>query len=164
MERMPLSSKEYYALREIFGIVNAFEACQDALRARCGMIPGAWRDMRMISVRARKLAEALTRTIPLKKLESMQKDLECVRCEVKIVKDFTGKAKEQGFSYVPEKAIERLAERVINWECTCCDRSRVEGKKCPIRQDIEAVYPWPMPPRGEKCPLSGLSSLMEGVE
>lgn len=164
MERMPLSNKEYYAVRELFGIINSFEACAPLLQARCKLVPGAWRDLRMICAKARKLAESLVRTVPVQKLNSMQLDLEHTRCEVTMVRDFTGKAKEQGFSYVPDKAIERMTERLINWECACCDKNRLQGKKCPILRDVEALYPWPMPPKTEKCPLAGCFSIMKEAE
>lgn len=164
MERKALSGREYYALRELFGIINSFDQCADALQARCKQIPGGWRDLRMICAKARTLTENLMNTIPLQKLTNMQFDLANTRCEVKVVKDYTGKAKEAGFSYVPDKAIERMTERIINWECTCCDKLFSEGKRCPIYKDIEAIYPWAMDGHARKCPFAGLSSIMDAED
>lgn len=161
MERMPLSNKEYYALREVFGIVNSFAKCEETLKTRCKMIPGGWRDLRLICTKAEKLMSDLLHTVPLKKLQSMRAEFEHTVCEVRVTKDYTGKAKENGFSYVPDRELERLVERIINWECTCCDKSAKQGKRCPIFKDIEALYPWPITAKTDRCPFAGCSSVME---
>lgn len=161
MERIPLTNKEYYTLRELFGIVNTFDKCANDLRARCKLIPGGWRDLRLIITKAEKLMTDILHTVPLKKLESMRKEFDHTVCEVRVTRDFTGKAKEEGFAYVPDRALERVVHRLIGYECLCCDKSAKEGKRCKLFKDIEALYPWPMPPRSDRCPLAGLSA---GVE
>lgn len=159
MERTPLNNKEYYALRQLFGVVNGWEQCQEILRPRCKQTATGWRDYRLILAKSVQLMEALLRTVPLEKLKSIQMDMTHARCEVKVVQDFTGKAREQGMCYVPEQALARLVGKVIDMECFCCDKTAAEGKKCPILRDIEACYPWPMAPKGTKCPLAGLMTL-----
>lgn len=159
--RIPLTKREYYALREVFGIVNAFDRCAHDLKTRCQQIPNGWRDLRLICSKAEKLMGDLLKTVPVEKLRSMKAELGQITCEVKCVKDFTGRLKAEGFSYVPDDALSRVVARLIGDECLVCDKSAKQGKRCPISKDIEALYPWPMPPRGDRCPLAGLSA---GVE
>lgn len=159
--RTPLTNREYYALREVFGIVNAFDKCSRELKRRCQQIPGGWRDLRLICAKAEKLMGDLLHTIPHEKLRAMKADLDQMTYEVKCVKDYTGRLKNEGFSYVSDEALSRVVARLIGYECFVCDKNAKQGKRCPIFRDITDLYPWPMPPRGDRCPLAGLSSGLE---
>ena len=41
-DRFPLSGREYYALRELFGVVSTFNNCAGELDKRVRSIPGAY--------------------------------------------------------------------------------------------------------------------------
>lgn len=152
---MPLTNKEYYSFRNLYGMVNNFHEYSGDLRARCALIPGAWRDMMLIAKKSEDLMKKIMFTIPSKKLMTMQKDLSHIVCEVRVAYDYA-KRDEREFTYCPTEAIDRLVNRVINWECLSCDKSAKEAKKCPIFKDIDACYPWELQPNGDMCPLAGM--------
>ena len=151
--RTPLSNKEYYALRNLFGMVNNF--CQHAedLKRRCESID-VWADFQLISAKSERLMADLLLTIPPKKLITMKKDMEHMVCECRVAYDYA-KRDEREFTYCPTEAIDRLVSRVLEWECLSCDKNAKEAKKCPVFNDINDCYPWELPPRGDMCPLAG---------
>lgn len=152
---LPLTNKEYYAFRNLFGIVNNFNTYVDALRARCALIDGGWRDMMLIAKKSEKLMQKLMYTIPSKKLITMQKDLEHMVCEVRIAYDYAHRD-DREFTYCPTAAIDRLVNRVLAWECLSCDKCAKDAKKCPVFKDINDCYPWELPTNGDCCPLAGV--------
>ena len=155
MNRMPLSNTEYYALLEVFGIVNSFNNCASKLERRCKLTPGAWENMQTVIQSSEKLMEQLLETIPNKKLAAIKKDLQFARCDLKVTKDFTGKTDAYGFSYVHNEKLGKVVAKIINQECLFCDKSEAEQKQCELLKDIEALYPWDMPPKHGECPLYG---------
>lgn len=155
MNRMPLSDKEYYALLEIFGIVNSFNNCAGTLKRRCALTPGAWNNLQTVIQASEQLMEQLVQTVPKKKISAIQKDLQFARCQLKVTKDFTGQTDLDGFSYVHNKPLGNVVARLINQECQFCDKGEAESKQCPVLKDIEALYPWDMPPKKNGCPLQG---------
>ena len=65
-DRVPLSGREYYALRELFGMVSSFNVCAGDLEKRVKSIPDAWRDYRLLMVLSEKLMQKVLDTIPQK--------------------------------------------------------------------------------------------------
>lgn len=65
--RYPLSHAEYQALRSIFGAKNALEQTHHDLERRVRLIPGGWRDFRLVMTLIDKLMAAVLGTIPQKK-------------------------------------------------------------------------------------------------
>lgn len=161
MERKPLSKDEYYALLELFGAVNAFNNCASNLERRCKGIPAGQADMLLLISTAERLMENLLATIPVRKLQAIKKDLHFSRCELKITPDYTGESKKDGYAYVPDKALSNVVERLVNWECMLCDKSKAKSKQCKILKEIAALYPWELPSKNDGCPLQGLMSIME---
>lgn len=151
---MPLTNKEYYAFRTLFGTVNNFNEYAGDLRARCAMIDGGWRDMMLIAKKSEQLMREMMYTIPSKKLITMRKDLDHMVCECRVAYDYA-KRDEREFTYCPTEAIDRLVSRVLAWECLSCDKNAKEAKKCPVYRDIDACYPWEIPTNGNCCPLAG---------
>lgn len=117
--------------------------------------------MRLLISTAERLMGNLLSTIPLKKLNAIKKDLRFSRCELKITPDYTGESKKEGYAYVPDKALSNVVERLVNWECMLCDKSKAKSKQCKILKDIEALYPWEIPSKNGGCPLQGLMSIIE---
>lgn len=155
-ERVPLSGREYYALREVFGMVSSFNKCAADLEKRVKRIPGAWRDYRLLMVLSEKLMGKLLNTIPQKKLGQIKRDLTHTTCEVKVGMDVGGRISET-FCYVPDTALVNTVKRVMNWECLFCEKKDAEVKKCQCRKDLEALYPWDFPLKGETCPLAQMT-------
>jgi len=161
-ERKPLSGREYYALREVFGMVSSFNKCAPDLEKRVRGIPGAWRDFRLLMVLSEKLMGKLLDTIPKKKLGQIKRDLTHTTCEVKVNMDVSGRMSET-YCYVPDAALVSTVKRVMGWECLFCEKRGADVKKCPCRKELEALYPWDFPLKGETCPLAQMT-FEEGAE
>lgn len=150
---MPLSNKEYYALLHIFGIVNILDDCLPKLRKRLELVDARVEMDHVQAVFERVMAQILT-TIEPKKLMAIRKDLDHIVCECRVAYDWA-KRDEREFTYCPTEAIDRLVDRVLEWECLSCDKCAKEAKKCPVFKDINACYPWELPPNGDACPMAG---------
>ena len=161
MERMPLSKKEYDVILSIWGAINNFSMCEEHLKSRAQMIPHGWRDLKLFLSLGKRINDGILATIPPNKLENMKIDLNNARCEVKIIKDFTGAAEKEGWYYTSVDALNKLTEIVINDHCFLCEKNRADSKKCEIFKLIDRQLPWEVPPRGDECPLKGMYSMME---
>ena len=154
--RYPLSSREYEALRTLFGAVNALDT--ENLKNRCKLIKNGWRNLRLAQTLLKRLMEQILTTVPLKKLVSIQKELRYTVCEIKIrppVED-----KNCGTVYVKQEAMVRLADRAINMDCCVCEKSAKECKRCQLFQDLNACFPYELwEPEDTLCPFAGVTSL-----
>lgn len=159
-ERKHLTKNEYTALQQLFGTVSAFLTQLKYIEKRAKMVPNLWRNLRMIQSVAYSSLEQILETVPTKKLMMLQQELKKTKVTVSVDRDVTGK-KQQEFCYVPEKELVRTVSRVINWECTFCEKSPAERKKCQIRKDLEAIYPWELTGSDEICKLSEMSIPIE---
>ncbi len=65
--RYPMSNAEYQALRALFGAKNALEQTSKDIERRMRLIPGGWRDFRMLVSVLDKLLMSVLRTVPQKK-------------------------------------------------------------------------------------------------
>ena len=155
MDRTPLSNKEYFALLAIFGANNCFRQRSEDITTRCSRLEnGAERLNTAISILDGLLDDILD-TVPLKKLLALREELKNTTYKLEVTKDFTGKAKEKGITYVPVDALEQLVMQVINDNCTFCDKSTAKSKQCRLLPIIEDCFPWDMPPKKDGCPLRG---------
>lgn len=96
LDRFPLSGREYYALRELFGVVSTFNNCAGELDKRVRSIPGAYRDYRMIQSVAEKLVRKLLTTVPKNKLVQISKELKYTRIVVEVKPEITPRAAMMG--------------------------------------------------------------------
>lgn len=155
-DRHYLTSREYYVLRELFGLVSAFSTAQDALEKRVRSIPGGWRDMRLIQAVATRLMQNILATVPEEKLMLIRKELAHTKVRVSVERSIgTPDDGTKYFAYVPYNALERIMARVVDDECLCCDKTRDEVLRCQLRKDIEATYPFEYPKRRGECPFMG---------
>ena len=161
MERVPLSKREYDVILTMWGSINSFSACEKELESRARLTPNGWRDLRLFLALGARINNNILKTIEPKKLENMKKDLSLARCEVKIVRDFTGASEKEGWYYTSVDALNKLTEIVINDHCFLCDKNNADSKKCTIFKLIDKMLPWVVPPRGDACPLKGMYSMME---
>ena len=162
-ERTPLTSREYYAIREMFGIVSTFEKTMGYLEKRAKKLPGAWRDMNMISAKGQRLIAALLSTVPADKIKLIEKELHNTVVNVDVVRRGLPEPKIDEFTYVPQKALETLIDGIVQEQCFLCEKDKRQSKKCPWRKAIEATYPWELPEQyKEHCRFSGGTIELEG--
>lgn len=157
-ERMPLSQREYCALRMLFGVISSFSLAASDMEARVKSIPGAWRDYRMLQVVAGKLLDRILLTIPLKKLLQIRTELAHTKVMVEVKRDYCLPVKdnyEDMITYVPQRALERITQQVVDCECVFCEKAGKDAKRCQLRRDIEAAYHWEYPDGGQECPFAG---------
>lgn len=157
--RFHFSEREYYATRELFGVVSTFNRYAGLLERRVREIPGGWRDLRMLMAVSEKLLKNILRTVPKKKLAAIQKELRNTEVTVNVRNTVAPPAKTDtdGFTYVSSRALERITQRVVDYECFCCEKTGADAKKCQLRKDIEATYMFEYPCQKGECPFAGMS-------
>lgn len=164
-ERTPLSSREYYSIREIFGIVSSYEKAMGWLEKRAKKLPGVWRDMNMISAKAQRVVAAMLSTVPAEKLKLIEKELDNTEVSVDVVRRGLPQPKTDAFTYVPQEPLETLISGIVEHECVFCEKSKREAKKCPWCKAIEATYPYELPELNkEHCRFSGFVIEHEGSD
>ena len=156
------TEREYYALREVFGLVSTFDRCAGQLEKRLKLIPGAWRDYRMIQTVALKLIQMLLYTIPEKKKKQISAELHNTITEVTVKKpSITADMKsyyDDNLTYVSQLALERITRRCVEFDCIFCEKAGKEAKRCQLRQDIESTYHFELFTDFQKnrvCPFAG---------
>lgn len=153
--RYPLSTREYEALRTLFGGMNALNT--DALHDRLELIGDhAEEDIRTAVGMMRDVCDRLMGTIPVNKLAIIRRELRDTICELRIrpvVAD-----KRNGCVYIDQEAVARLANRAIHMDCMLCEKTIKEGKKCPLYRDLNACFPYELDEPGDThCPFAGVS-------
>ena len=157
--RFHFSQREYYTTRELFGFVSALEEWSNVLERRLREIPGGWRDYRLMTTISRKLLVSILKTVPRKKLALIRKELENIEILVNVRNNVSPKSEDEkyGFTYVPNAAIERITQRVVDFECMGCEKKGADAKHCQLRKDIEATYMFAYPcPDKKQCPFQGM--------
>lgn len=156
--RYALSMQEYKALRTIFGCVNALDDDHEILKARCKLIKGGWRDLRMLTAVSKRLMEKLLCTIPGKKLLVIKRELQNTICEVKLRPVATGSQRD-GMVYVSEDAMLRVCNRAMQDYCYLCDKTHKEARRsCQLYRDIQACFPYDFDDSLD-CPFAGMCGL-----
>lgn len=158
--RFHFSEREYYATRQLFGAVSSFNDCAGELKRRTQEIPGGWRDLRLITVLSEKLLLNILMTVPLKKLAAVRRELENTEMIVHVKRGVTQHSEDEigGYTYVPQRALERITQRVVDYECFCCEKHGADAKHCPLRRDIESTYMFEYPcPAKKECPFQGMT-------
>lgn len=149
--RIPLSQKEYFALRCIFGAVNALSLHYSELERRTKGYKNGWRDLRCLVSLSEKVMEDILETIPRKKLLQIKKDLDNIVCELK-PRD-VAKKNDDGFLCVPENALIHLCESATEFKCFGCEKSQKQAKKdCTLYKSIQAVLNYELE-ECDSCPF-----------
>lgn len=154
-ERPPLSYREYRALRQLFGIVDAWDTQGSELKKRLKLIKGGWRDARLLMAVSERLLRKVCETIPMKKLAMIQKELNSTTCEI-TVRNTISPTHHEAFTYVEEEALERITDRAMEMECLFCAKCGKDARNCQLRKDIERLYMWDFPKikDGQPCHFS----------
>lgn len=154
--RYPLSSREYEALRTLFGAINALNT--DALNDRLELVDFSHEDLSVARRLMQGVSTGLLGTVPLNKLLVIKKELRDTVCELRI-RPVTGD-KQTDCVYVDQNALARLADRAIQMDCLLCEKSAQEGRRCPLFRDLNACFPYELDHPGDAtCPFAGVSSV-----
>ena len=160
--RYPMSGREFSAYRCLIVAVNELDVCIDALKDRLKLIPGGWRDMRMLSTVSYKLFNALAETIPSRKLRAIQAEIQ--NCEIRLVVRGADRSMLKSVVYIDEQPFIRLMNHVISQECWCCEKCGKEAKKCEIRQLVTDVLHYDSSDgelrKDDMCELAGHTSII----
>lgn len=143
-KRPPLSYREYRALRQLFGIVEMWNKQGSELKKRLNLIPGGWRDARLLMAVSERLLRKVLETIPTKKLAMIQKELNSTTCEI-VVKNTILPDKKEAFTYVEEETLERVTDLAMQFDCLFCEKRGRDARSCQLRKDIERLYMWDFP-------------------
>lgn len=153
-ETRPLKQREYLALLDLVG---ALDAMTNAIR------PLSERGVEDKLTAARDAAgEALREvllTVPTDKLHRIRMDMDHTKIYTRVEAPGIKTVDTEHHRYVPAKALNMLVDYVAQHECYMCDKTAVEGRKCPTREMMEAAIPHEVAYRvtDDKCKWSGLS-------
>lgn len=156
-ERIPLTGREYFALREIFGIVDCYDNALNYLEKRAKMLPGVWRDMKLISKKAETVTRALLSTVPKDKLLQISIELRNTVVNVDVVRSKSVVPQERKlFTYVPTREMSEVLLGLAEEKCAFCSKTKREAKKCPWFSAISAMYQYELPDvKEDHCQLCG---------
>lgn len=155
--RYPMSNAEYQALRALFGAKNALEQTSKDIERRMRLIPGGWRDFRMLVAVLDKLLMGVLRTVPQKKLLAIRAELSRTICEVHM-QGVTRPKDDDLLTVVPQGALERVIGEAVHFRCFGCERS--DYKRCELFKAIDALYHYDFP-KTKICPFADMTDLSE---
>lgn len=161
--RYPLSSDEYTAICMIIGAVHTLESNKEKLHDRLKLIKNGWRDISLLDSLCERLFNGILATVPKKKLIMLQKELRHMVCETHlnpaVRNELTGEA------LISNSALRKILNRAICMDCTFCEKSKHEARKCDLYRDISDCYPFEISNRqtegDNKCPMAGVTRLEE---
>ena len=148
-ERYALSYREYFALRQLFGISHIWDKSGHEIEKRLKKIPNGWRDAKLIMSLADKLLDRILATIPEAKLRQIRLELQNTFLEVTVKNTITGKPEGSVYSYVETKTLERVTDKAMEINCAFCQKKGKEVRDCQLRKDIERLYHWDFPQIGK---------------
>lgn len=154
--RFALSQREYYALRQLFGFAAAFSCEKSELKKRITTVPDGEKDAKDICDISHRLIKNILRTVPLKKLNQIMRELNNTRVVVEVKRSVCPET-DDNLTYVPQRALERITRKAVEIECFCCEKSAADIKKCQLRKDIESTYMFEYPSKENECPFAGMT-------
>lgn len=156
--RYPLSNPEYIALCCLMGAVNMLKKNKETLEDRLRLVKGGWRDIQLVTSVCDKLFEKILDTVPIKKLLSIQREMRYMVCETKL--GSASRPQDEDDIFITNTALKKMVNRAICMDCTFCEKTKQECKKCELYRDISACYPFELgKPETETCPLAGATEL-----
>lgn len=154
--RPQLTQKEVWAFKQLVGTLNVLLQNESEITDRAKMVKNGYRDLRLITSRLTKLYQEMWHTIPPEQQKRLNAEFRntITYIDVKRPQD---NGKDEGFTYMPTSAIERLAYRVMMQECLFCEKCGKTVNRCQIRKDLESTYQWKLDrlPDGT-CPFRGM--------
>ncbi len=158
--RYPMSNPEYQALRALFGAKNALEQTSKNIEQRMRLIPGGWRNFRMLVAVLDRLLAGVLRTIPQKKLLAIRAELSRTICEVH-VQGVVQRKDDDLLTVVPQGALERVLDEALRFRCFGCERC--DYRHCEFYRAIDALYHYDFP-KTKTCPFADTTDFSEIVD
>ncbi|MBO4794309.1 MAG: hypothetical protein J5556_07080 [Deltaproteobacteria bacterium] len=146
---------ELQAFLLLAGFSDALIRGEPLLEERLRLIPGGWRDFRLMRAKGEPLVRALHQTFPKNKRDAVF--AEWKRLEVSVdPKPPLGlpQREKEAHVVVPLDALEELVDVVTDWECTTCMLDGKQQKACKLRKRLESLYLYDLPEPGGLCPFA----------
>ena len=161
-ERTPLRGNEYAALQTLFAIVSGFTGSVGWLEKRA-RAAGCWEDMGTVKQLAESCMQTILNTVPEKKLEHIQKDLQHIKLYIRNECEGLPSRVGKAYSYTPTETLNDLLNYLCQHECAMCDKTPVEARKCPHRAVIDKALPHEVDGKDrEHCKYSDMVLGLEG--
>ena len=151
----PVSGKEYAAMQSLFAMISTLQVAEPVLEKRMRRLRGGvWRDWRMLQTKADRIMRALLSSVPANKLMQINRNFSMTRVYIKTEAPGIKTMDDTSYVYVPARALNEM----ISANCILCDKTEVEGRKCPHRKALEECLPHQVNvARGsEKCKFGDL--------
>ncbi len=165
LPRTPLSGKEYAALQSTFATRSNFTVILPILKKRAEAA-GVWEDLQRVDELCEQVMRQLLRTVPIPKLKQVMQNLSKVKIYIKEEAPGIQTKDPTNFVYVKAESLDFILQECMDFHCAMCDKTEIEGRKCPYRQAIEGCLPYEIRvARGsEKCKFADLSIGMDDLE
>lgn len=162
--RTPLSGREYAALQTLFALRTAMEVTAPTLaeRAKTAEVQD---EMNALAELSDTVTRRILQTVPLKKLAGVMQNLSHVRIYIKVEAPGIPTMSDTNWLYVPAESLDYVLNEVMDTHCMMCDKTEIEGRKCPLRRHMEACLPHVVKvARGsDKCKYADLSIGLDDV-
>lgn len=155
-----LNVKEWTALRILVTLIDSFEEDGSVLHRRAKLAdPKAWNTLRLAEAWSMKAYETILKTIPPDQKVTVLTELSNTKLSVYAKAPVTGTPK--GVVYCERDAFVRLVNHAIQLECLFCEKNRGESKRCQLRKDIQAVFPYSIDinEKDDQCVFAGLTQI-----
>lgn len=155
----PVSGREYSAMQSIFAMISTIQVAEPILEKRLRRLGGGvWRDYRMLTVKLDRVMRALLSSVPANKLMQINRNFSMTRVYIKTEAPGIKTVDDTSYVYVPARALDWVLNEMISANCILCDKTEVEGRKCPHRKALEECLPHQVNvARGsEKCKFGDL--------
>ena len=163
----PVSGKEYAAMQSIFAMISTIQVAEPILEKRLRRLGGGvWRDWRMLMVKLDRVMRALLSTVPVNKLQQINRNFGMTRVYIKTEAPGIKTMDDTSYVYVPARALDYVLNIMIENNCLLCDKSEIEGRKCEHRRALEECLPHQVRvARGsEKCMYADLSLGLDEIQ
>lgn len=163
----PVNGREYAAMQALFAVLSTYQVAGPVLEARLRKLGGGiWRDFRMIQVKMDRIIRALLSTVPVNKLQQIERNFSMTRVYVKTEAPGIATKDASSWVYVPATALDYVLNVLIENNCLLCDKTEVEGRHCPHRKALEDCLPHQVDvARGsERCKFSDLSLGLDEIK
>lgn len=138
MERTPMRSYEASQMMFLMGLAQeADKAANQTLKNRLAMV-GKQTRIAEIAQEVSGICSDVLSTVPVEKLRTLQKNLECVEMQTN-VKRVVDDGKNE-FTYVPSNAMRRLCAIASKDRCGMCLRTAEDAKNCKFRKLMQEIY------------------------
>lgn len=162
--RVKMTYDEYVAYLELCALVGTIGNLNKKLEKRLRQIPGAWGTARLLDAASAGLVTRLCDTIPIEKLLAIRKEIDHTQVYIRTKPDYCQKSLDN-VTWVQERALDQLVQRLMNLECYLCMKNHQESKRCEVRKAIEDVYHFDVAvKKTEGCPLAGLTFIRDEEE